>query len=130
VATERALLDEINRSIGTLTERVDGLRGDVAESRAESKENRAQVHRRLEEAEGRIDVANSMVLERLAKLERTSDETAAKVAKIEPTIATLTRLQQRGIGAIAVVGLAATMVGGAIAIKWDAFADWLTGLFS
>lgn len=123
--TERALLDEINRSLDVLTERVDGLRTDMAESRADSRENRERVYQRLEESEAKSEEAAALVLDRLAKLEATTAATAARVAKIEPTIEAFTRLQQRGIGATAIIGLAATLIGGAIALKWDAFAAWI-----
>jgi len=129
LADERTLLDEINRSVGMLVERLEGVRVDVAESRSESKEHRQMVYEKLERHERRTTELEEEMIERLGKLETLAATTAAKVAKIEPTIEAFTRLQQRGIGAMAIVGLAATLIGGAIALKWDAFAAWLTGLW-
>lgn len=129
MADERTLLDEINRSVGMLVERLEGVRVDVAESRSESKEHRQMVYEKLERHERRTTELEEEMIERLGKLETLAATTAAKVAKIEPTIEAFTRLQQRGIGAMAIVGLAATLIGGAIALKWDAFAAWLTGLW-
>ena len=87
------------------------------------------VYEKLERHERRTTELEEEMIERLGKLETLAATTAAKVAKIEPTIEAFTRLQQRGIGAMAIVGLAATLIGGAIALKWDAFAAWLTGLW-
>lgn len=128
--SEHALLNEINRSVGTLTERVDGLRADVAESRQESEDNRNKVYLRLEQAERRVAEASDSISERVAELERLTADTASKVLKMEPVILAFTRMQQRGIGAMAVIGLTATVIGGAVALKWDAFVAWLDRLTS
>lgn len=127
---EYALLNEINRSVGTLTERVDGLQADVAESRAESKDNRERVYLRLEQSELKVEESNQAILNRLTLLEKTAADNTAKIAEIEPVTKEFLRLKQRGIGAMAVVGLAATLIGGAIALKWDAFTTWLNSFWN
>jgi len=123
--TSDALLNDINRAVGTLMERVDGLRVDVAESRADSRANRLLIFERLETGEKYAQQIEMRVVGRIERLEIVANEVVARVTKIEPTIATLGRLQQRGVGALSVVGLAATMIGGVLAIKWDALTDWL-----
>lgn len=119
MTTDRSLLDEINRSIGTLTERVDGMRVDVAESRAETSGTRRLVFERLEASEKRAQGIEQAMLDRLSVLETASAALVTRVTKMEPTFDAFNRLRQRGVGALTVVGFAATVIGGAIALKWD-----------
>lgn len=129
VTPEYAILNEIARSVGVLTERIDGIRVDVSESRQESKENRERVYLRLEQSERKIEEANDIILARVANLEKLVADNTAKITEIEPITKAFTRMQQRGAGALAVIGLAATIIGGAVALKWDAFTDWINSLW-
>lgn len=133
---QQILLD-MSRTLGGLVEKVDGLARDVTESREESNSGRRRLYARLEDNEAKAEADAAAVLARLDRLEAaqkvTADAaaaTAAQLAGIQPTIDAFGRLKQRGIGAIAVIGFVATILGGAIALKWDAIVGAVARFFT
>lgn len=127
----------MSRTLGGLVEKVEGLARDVTESREESANGRRRLYQRLEENESKAEADTAAVMERLARLEQLTaatatqaEATAAKLAGIQPTIDAFGRLKQRGIGAIAVIGFVATILGGAIALKWDAIVAAVSRILS
>lgn len=133
---QQILLD-MSRTLGGVVEKLEGLARDVTESREESNSGRRRLYDRLAENEAKAEGDAAAVMERLARLEQlaaaTAEKataTAAQLAGIQPTIDAFGRLKQRGIGAIAVIGFVATILGGAIALKWDAIVAAVTRFLS
>ena len=127
----------MSRTLGGLVEKVDGLARDVTESREESASGRRRLYQRLEDNEAKAEADTAAVIERLGRLEQLHSATAvqaaataAQVAAIQPTIDAFGRLKQRGVGAIAVLGFVFTLIGGAIALKWDAIVAAFKGILS
>lgn len=109
-----ASLNELYRAIGGLTAEVKALRDQLVESERRSAEHRNRVYGRLED----ID-------DRAAKLERRVDQAVATLAEIKPTVDDVLIWKQRGIGALAAVGIAASAIGAAIGLLWTKIAAWL-----
>jgi len=120
----------MSRTLGGLVEKVEGLARDVIESRGESAEGRRRLYERLADNETKAEADTSAIIERLGRLEQLHSATAAQVAAIQPTIDAFGRLKQRGIGAIAIIGFVATVLGGALALKWDAIVGAVARFFT
>jgi len=134
---QQQILLDMSRTLGGLVEKVDGLARDVTESRGESNSGRKRLYDRLEANETKAEADAAAIQARLARLEQLAADTAAQatataaqLAGIQPTIDAFGRLKQRGIGAIAVIGFVATILGGAIALKWDAIVAAFTRFLS
>lgn len=108
-------LNEIYRALGGLTAEVQGLRAVITESDRRSSEHRSRVYGKLEE----ID-------QRTGTLEHRVDAASAAIADIKPTIDEVRRWKQRGIGALAIVGFAASAIGVALGLLWDKISAWIS----
>lgn len=116
-------LHELNRQIGMLISGVDGLRRDLQASDMKSDQSRINVHRRLDDLvdqTGEIDTTVSVIGARLETVEATIKE------QIMPTVGKVKAWEQRGIGALAAVGLVAGGVGAFVATFWQEFLAKIT----
>lgn len=116
-------LHELNRQIGMLISGVDGLRRDIQASDMKSDQSRINVHRRLDDLvdqTGEIDTTVSVIGARLETVEATIKE------QIMPTVGKVKAWEQRGIGALAAVGLVAGGVGAFVANFWQEFLAKIT----
>lgn len=122
-------LQELNRTLGTLIGKVDGLAQDVAESRQESKEHRKRVYDRLEENEAAAEKSVAAVLARLDALEATTAGTIKTVAEIKPVFDAMQVWKHRGVGFTAAVALAFALIGGGVVLKWEAIVAFFGRMF-
>jgi hypothetical protein len=107
-------LNEINRTLGTIVGKLDGIvrdiadiRDDMSDSESKSDISRAGMHRRLDE-----------VVTRTGYLE--SDMLAVKndMSKVKNVTDDVTRWKQVGMGALAVTGLASSAITALLAAYW------------
>lgn len=101
-------LNELNRALGEVAAKVDGLRDQLADSDRRASEHRNRLYRRVE------DIAvRTQDLEHRAKLNE------AAIADMQPTVEEVRQWKQRGIGALAMAGFAGAGIGVALATLWD-----------
>lgn len=115
--------NDLNRQIGMLITGVDGLRRDLAASDAKSDQSRIGVHRRLDDLVDQvveIDTTVSVIGERLATVEGTLSE------HVLPTVNMVRAWEQRGIGALAVAGMAGSALTAAVIYFWAEIVAKLT----
>lgn len=109
-------LHELNRQIGLLLGGVDGLRRDLQASDLKSDRSRADMHRRLDDLvdqAAEIETTVSVIGTRLAAVEATIKD------RVMPTVGRVEAWEQRGIGAIAAVGLVSGTMGAILMAFWQ-----------
>ena len=109
-------LHELNRQVGILIGEVAALRRDQAQADLKSDQSRANMHRRLDDLvdqNGEIDTTISVIGERMATVEKTLKD------QVMPTVGKVQAWEQRGIGALAAVGLVSGGVGAFVATFWS-----------
>lgn len=116
-------LNELNRQVGMLISEVSGLRRDLAASDLKSDQSRVGVHRRLDDLVdqyGEIDTTVSVIGERMATVEGTLTD------QVLPTVNMVRAWEQRGIGALAVAGMAGSALTAAVIYFWAEIVAKLT----
>ncbi len=116
-------MHEINRQLGMLIAGQEGLRLDVAEiktssamSDAKSDQSRRDMHQRLDKLGAQVsevDTTASIIGARIETVENTIQK------KVIPTVEKVTAWEQRGIGALAAVGLVSGTIGAVVASFWQ-----------
>lgn len=123
--TTEAALQEMNRTIGMMLASVDGLRRDFAAADLKSDQRLANVHRRLDDL---VDQFGDME----TKMERFGDRLVGveseMASDVRPTVADVRNWKQRGMGALAVTGVASAAIGAFIASFWHEIIAKLTAL--
>jgi len=123
--TTEAALQDMNRQVGMLIAGVDGLRRDFAASDAKSDQRLANVHRRLDQLVdqfGDLETKVERFGDRLVSVEKEMD------ADIRPTVAEVRNWKQRGMGALAMTGVASMAIGSFITYFWHEIVAKLTAL--
>lgn len=123
--TTEAALQDMNRQVGMLIAGVDGLRRDFAASDTKSDQRLANVHRRLDDLVdqfGDMEVKLERFGERMVSVEK------EMASDIRPTVADVRNWKQRGMGALAVTGVASAAIGAFIASFWHEIIAKLTAL--
>ena len=123
--TTEAALQDMNRQVGMLIAGVDGLRRDFAVSDAKSDQRLANVHRRLDDLVdqfGDMEVKLERLGERLIGVEK------EMASDVRPTVADVRNWKQRGMGALAVTGVASAAIGAFVATFWHEIVARLTAL--
>ncbi len=87
----------IHQQIGTLTAKVDMLIEATRRSEEKSDVSRASMHRRMDE-----------IVDRVSKVENTSSAVQDDVKEMRPVVDAVVMWRQRGIGALAIVGIGAS----------------------
>lgn len=104
----------IEASVGELKGKLDMLIKIVEESEKKSAASRADIRERVEE-----------VYSRMAGVEQSVANLASRVTVMEPFVDKAQKWEQRGIGALAAVGMVAGAVGSALTY----FKDSVVGIF-
>ncbi len=89
----------MHREIGMLTAKVDTLLEGMRRSEEKADASRASMHRQIETVTGRV-----------GKVEAHMATIKEDVEEMKPTVDEVKAMKQRGIGALAVVGIAASML--------------------
>lgn len=113
-------LGEIHRLLGELNNEAKALRRDMEAGELRAVDGRARLHASVEKLDERVD--------QLAADGRAVNET---LTKIKPFAEKVDRWEQRGIGAVAVIGMFGMMLGGLIVLLWSeilSFIRFLTGV--
>ncbi|MEY9375086.1 DUF1515 family protein [Rhizobium leguminosarum] len=103
----------MHREIGMLTAKVDIILEGVRRSEEKADASRASMHRRMDE-----------IVDRVSKMELTTATVQDDVKEMKPVTDAVKMWRQRGIGALAIVGIAASTITfivtkfGAAAIAW------------
>ncbi len=116
-------LHELNRQVGILIGEVNGLRRDLAASDAKSDTSRRDMHKRLND-----------LVDQTAEIEMTVSVSGARLETVEatlktdvmPTVGKVNAWEQRGIGALAAVGLVSGGVGAILMAFWQEILAKLT----
>ncbi|UIY25895.1 DUF1515 domain-containing protein [Rhizobium leguminosarum] len=103
----------MHREIGMLTAKVDIILEGVRRSEEKADASRASMHRRMDE-----------IVDRVSKMELTTATVQDDVKEMKPVTDAVKMWRQRGIGALAIVGIAASAITfivtkfGAAVIAW------------
>ncbi|ANL52875.1 DUF1515 family protein [Rhizobium phaseoli] len=87
----------MQREIGMLTAKVDMILEGVRRSEEKSDASRASMHRRMDE-----------IVDRVSKVELTTSAVQEDVTEMKPITDEVKMWRQRGIGALAIVGIGAS----------------------
>lgn len=87
----------MQRELGMLAAKVDMLLEAVRRSEEKADINRASMHRRMDE-----------IVDRVSKVETTTATVKEDIDEIKPTVDDVKMWRQRGIGALAIVGIGAS----------------------
>lgn len=87
----------MHREIGMLTAKVDMILEGVRRSEEKSDASRASMHRRMDE-----------IVDRVSKVELTTSAVQEDVTEMKPITDEVKMWRQRGIGALAIVGIGAS----------------------
>lgn len=117
--------DDIHRDIGGLLEAVNGLRRDLVKSDAKSEVHRSQVYAKLESLQETAVTLGNQAMENAIKIAAVS----ADVAEMKPVTEQVVQWKQRGLGALGIVGIAATAFGISVGAGWDKIMEAIRGLF-
>lgn len=105
----------MHREIGMLTAKVDMILEGIRRSEEKSDVSRASTHRRMDE-----------IVDRVSKVELTAAAVKEDINEIKPTVDDVKMWRQRGIGALAIVGIGASALTfiatkfGAYVVTWAA----------
>lgn len=116
-------MHDINRQLGMVIAGLEGMRRDLSASDAKSDQSRIGVHRRLDDLVdqvGAIDTTVSVIGARLATVETTLKDL------VMPTVNKFDAWEQRGLGALAMAGMAGSAIGAAIVYFWAEIVAKLT----
>lgn len=112
-------LDQISAAIGALQAEVSGLRRDFTESTRRADDHRTSIHKRVDDLVGTVGEVQAEV----SGLASTVDGMQSVVKDSKAVTDEVKQWKQRGIGALAMAGIAGTVLGGAvvafIAYWWD-----------
>jgi hypothetical protein len=120
-------LNEINRTLGVILGKLDGMdraladiRKEMTESETKSDASRAGMHRRLDEVVLRTGHLESDVM----GVKRDLGEVATGLGDVKTVTDEVKAWKQRGIGALFVTGIASAAIGGIVVgfvtYWWDA----------
>ncbi|QIG70422.1 DUF1515 domain-containing protein [Rhizobium phage RHph_N28_2] len=87
----------MQREIGMLTAKVDMILEGVRRSEEKADVSRASMHRRMDE-----------IVDRVSKVETATATVKEDIDEIKPTVDDVKMWRQRGIGALAIVGIGAS----------------------
>jgi hypothetical protein len=108
MAEQQRDLNDLYHAVGGLTAEVKGLRHQLADS-----------DRRTVEHYQRITTRLDAVAKRQRALETRVERTEAAIADLTPTVTEVRIWKQRGIGALAIIGIAGTALGIFISALWS-----------
>ena len=109
----------IQRELGGLTTAVKGIQNILEKSDEKSDESRKEVRKSLEDLK-----------DRTTQLEHQHEELLEDINEMRPIVDEVQQWKQRGLGALGVVGRAATALGITIVNGWETVKNWLVGIFN
>ncbi|MEX1088089.1 MAG: DUF1515 family protein [Phycisphaeraceae bacterium] len=109
-------LNELFEAVGALRAGQDAMRREMAEQ-----DGRATRHR--ERVDGKLEI----LVSRTDKVEDVIEGHTKTLRVIQPTIDEVRMWKQRGIGALAIVGIGASAIAYIVGRLWDA---WFSGLWT
>ena len=114
--------DEIMRALGRLEEGVARLRADFTDEKEHSAESRGRMHQKLEKIEEDVGIVGKVAAQARDKADATE---SVLTGDVKPVTDEIKRMKLMGIGALAVVGLAAGWLGASAAQIIEALRAWL-----
>ncbi|PWI54103.1 hypothetical protein B5K03_11715 [Rhizobium phaseoli] len=105
----------MHREIGMLTAKVDIILEGVRRSEEKADASRASMHRRMDE-----------IVDRVSKVELSSAAVQDDVRDMKPVTDAVKIWRQRGIGALAIVGIGASAITFIVTKFGAAVIDWAT----
>lgn len=104
----------MHQQIGNLSGKLDMLIEAVRRSEEKSDVSRSSMQRSMDSMSARVTEVESKVR-----------DIHGDVQEMKPTVDEVKAMKQKGMGALAVVGIAASMIGFVVATYFTTFADWV-----
>lgn len=108
----------IQRELGELSTTLKAIQANLTAADRKTEAYRDDVRETLTDLSGRI-----------LALEHNHRNLSEDMSSVIPVVDEVKAWKQRGLGALGIIGIAATALGITIGAGWDAVKDWIVGIF-